>query len=438
MPLHSSLRQRDADFAKLLKTRQPGRPLPQPFYVDPDVFAVDYQRIWGRYWLYAGHSCTIPNPGDFFTYRVGDDSVIFARGPDGTIRAFHNTCRHRGSRVCTAESGTTRSFVCPYHAWTYGLDGQLRMETAREFGVPRAELGLHPVRFVEAAGLLFFTLSDDPPSFDDALVTIRRKLAPHGMERAKLAHTIDYTIKANWKLVFENNRECYHCQPAHPEYTIATYDVWRDLAATTGTRKAELEGKMMAANDRFTALGLDAGDLTSTMTGAYWRCHRTPLMEGFVTQSLDGKPVSTLMGDFKEHDVGTLRITVFPNFWQHASGDHAVATRLTPIDATTTQARVMWFVDKDAVEGRDYTLDRLLPLWQLTSEQDWSICEHNQAGVRSSRYTPGPLSKTREQNVGHFIEWYLREAARRPRLNGAQPKLKARRRSPAGAKRRKR
>jgi Rieske 2Fe-2S family protein len=239
------------------------------------------------------------------------------------------------------------------------------------------------------------------------------------MERARLAYTADYTIRANWKIVFENNRECYHCPTAHPEYTIATYDVWRDVAATTGARKAELEAKIAAANARFAAMGLDTGDMASTVTGAHWRCHRTPLMEGFVTQSLDGKPISArLMGGFTEHDVGTLRITVFPNFWQHASGDHAVATRLTPIDPLTTQARVMWFVDKDAVEGRDYTLERLLPLWKLTSEQDWSICEHNQAGILSSRYAPGPLSTTREQNVVHFIEWYLREAAVKPRANG--------------------
>jgi Rieske 2Fe-2S family protein len=423
----AAIRRRDAAFARLLKSYRPGRPLPQQCYGDPDVFAIDMERIFRRYWLYAGHACTIPEPGDFFTYEIGRDSLVFVRDRDGAVRAWHNTCRHRGARFCNAQTGRARHFACPYHGWSYGLDGKLLFDPKPEFGVKRADYGLHPVRLVEAAGLLFFTLADDPPSFDDAVATIRRKLAPHGMDRARLAHAKEYTVKANWKLVFENNRECYHCPVAHPEYTIATYDVMRDTSALTGARAAELAAISTAANARFAALGLDTGDAASTMTGTFWRCHRTPLMEGFVTQSLDGRPISTPMGDFKEHDVGTLRITVFPNFWQHASGDHAVATRLTPIDAETTIARVMWFVDKDAAEGRDYTLDRLLPLWQLTSEQDWTICQANHAGVMSSRYVPGPLSPKREPNVQHFIDWYRREALREPGSKPAKPAKKRKR-----------
>ena len=424
----AATRRRDDAFARLLKSYRPGRPLPQAIYGDPDVFAIDMERIFRRFWLYAGHACTIPEPGDFFTYALGRDSLVFVRDRDGAIRAWHNTCRHRGARFCNAETGKARHFACPYHGWSYGLDGKLLFDPKGEFGVKREDYGLHPVATVEAAGLIFFTLSNDPPPFDDAVATIRRKLGPHGMDRARLAHTKEYTVKANWKLVFENNRECYHCPVAHPEYTIATYDVMRDTAALTGARAAELAEISRATNARFAALGLDTGDAASTMTGSFWRCHRTPLMEGFVTQSLDGMPISTPMGDIKQHDVGTLRITVFPNFWQHASGDHAVATRLTPIDAETTVARVMWFVDKDAVEGRDYTLERLLPLWQLTSEQDWTICQANQAGVMSSRYVPGPLSPKREPNVQHFIDWYRREVSRKPVSKPAKPAAKKKKR----------
>jgi Rieske 2Fe-2S family protein len=116
------------------------------------------------------------------------------------------------------------------------------------------------------------------------------------------------------------------------------------------------------------------------------------------------------MGTFRERgewSEGTLRCTVFPNFWQHASDDHAVATRITPLDATTSQVDVSWFVHKDAVEGRDYDLARLMPFWQRTSEQDWEICEANQAGILSPRYEPGPYSLIRETNVQHFVDWYL-------------------------------
>ena len=388
-----------------------GGPLLREFYTSPDIFQEDMRRIWGRYWLYAGHTCQIPRTGDWLTYNIGSDSVIVVRGEKGEIRAFHNTCRHRGSRVCPAETGNSRRLVCPYHSWTYGLDGQLMMDTKGDFGIDRSELSLHPVKVRAVAGLIFISLSDNPVDFEDGFATIQRKLSPHGLERAKLAHQIDYVVKANWKLVVENNRECYHCPANHREYNAATYDVHRDNGNSDPKLKEEMERIVADANARFRSLGLDEGDAQSTMTGAHWRCHRAPLMKGFTTQSLDGRPVAPLMGDFKERDAGTLRMTIFPNFWQHANDDYACASRLTAISPTETHVRVLWFVDREATEGRDYTLDRLLAVWKATSEQDWNICRWNQQGVSSSRYVPGRYSLSREQNVAHFVDWYLKEVA---------------------------
>jgi glycine betaine monooxygenase A len=405
---------RSEDVAALIRAYRKGGPLEREFYLSPAVFALDMARVFGRWWLFAGHSCSIPEPGDWFTWSIGLDSVIVIRGEDGEIRAFHNTCRHRGSRICTSETGRGPRLICPYHHWSYGLDGGCLVDTKDEFGADPAVLGLHPVRLENAAGLLFISLADAPPDFTAARDEIARRLKPHGLERAKIAHSIDYEVEANWKLIFENNRECYHCPGAHKEYTVATYDVARDMAAAKHdrVRQAALETIVEEANARFAAMGLDTGNVLSTMTGSFFRAHRTPLMKGFVTQSLDGKPVAPVMGELPEHDVGTLRTTVFPNFWQHASGDHAVATRITPTGPTHCRIRVTWLVDKEAVEGRDYTLDRLLPLWKLTSEQDWEICTWNQQGVSSSRYRPGRYSLTREYNVAHFVEWYLGEISR--------------------------
>ncbi len=392
--------------AALCAAYRHGGPLARPFYTAPDVFNADLDRIWHRHWLYAGHACAIPNPGDWVTWTIGNDSLICVRGKGGEVRAFHNVCRHRGARVCRAEEGHGRAFVCPYHAWTYDLDGSLKTATEREFGVPRVQLGLHPVPLKNVAGLLFVALGDDPVGFGEAAAEIGAKMAHQGLEDAKLAKRVRYTVKANWKLVFENNRECYHCNTAHPEYVQGTYDAMRlhpeNLPA--------VEQAEAAANGRFARMGLGEATASSDMTGAYWRAARTPLMPGWQTQSLDGSPVAPLMGTFRarnEWSRGTLRTTVFPNFWQHASDDHAVATRLTPVDATTTQVDVSWVVHKDAVEGRDYDLATLMPFWQRTSEQDWDICEANQAGILSPRYQPGPYSKLREINVQHFIDWYL-------------------------------
>ena len=383
-----------------------GGPLSRAFYTSAEVFNADLDRIWRRHWLYAGHACQIAKAGDWMTWNVGSDNIVVTRGNDGDVRAFHNTCRHRGARVCNGEHGNSRMLVCPYHAWTYELDGRLRTPTEREFGIHQSTLGLHPVALVELGGLLFVALGPDPVAFDEGAAEIAAQMQHQGFGDAKVAHTERYTVAANWKLVFENNRECYHCDNAHPEYVKGVYDTARFHEANL----PEVDRQTALANDRFEALGLGRAAAASDMTGKYWRVTRAPLMAGWKTQSLDGSPVAPLMGIFRARDTwsdGTLRATVFPNFWQHASDDHAVATRLTPLTPSTTQVDVTWFVHKDAVEGRDYTLEKLLPFWQRTSEQDWVICAANQAGVSSPAYTPGPYSKTRESNVQQFIDWYL-------------------------------
>ncbi len=359
-----------------------------------------------RHWLYAGHACELANPGDWKTWSLGFDQILLVRGRDRQIRAFHNVCRHRGARICSAVSGTSNLLVCPYHNWTYDLEGSLRTMTEAEFGISRSDLGLKAIALHDLGGLLFVALAPQPVDFAPAAAEIAQQMLHQGFADAKLAKTIRYTVQANWKLIFENNRECYHCANAHPEYVAGTYDVARFDSA----RHAEIDAEEQRALQRFTALGIGSATASSAMSGAFWRVTRAPLLSGWKTQSLDGAPIAPLMGQMRSQSVwsdGTLRCTVFPNFWQHASDDHAVATRLTPIDATTTQVDVSWFVHKEAIEDRDYTLAALLPFWQRTSEQDWAICEANQAGVASPAYTPGPYSTTRESNVQQFIDWYL-------------------------------
>ena len=143
----------------------------------------------------------------------------------------------------------------------------------------------------------------------------------------------------------------------------------------------------------------------------WYSASRTPLVEGFVTETLDGLQVAPLMGDYRDPDVGTVRLRTMPNMWLHGSCDHAVSTRLLPAGLNSTKARVTWLVDKDATEGHDYQLEDLLPFWQMTSEQDWELCEWAQKGVSSSRYTPGPFSIAKEYNVDAFVRWYLKELA---------------------------
>jgi glycine betaine catabolism A len=144
----------------------------------------------------------------------------------------------------------------------------------------------------------------------------------------------------------------------------------------------------------------------------WWSINRTPLVPGWVSESIDGRPVGPLMGSYRTREVGTLRMRTMPNFWNHSSGDHSVSTRLSPAGPQKTLVQVQWLVAEDAVEGKDYALDALLPFWELTSEQDWDLCEKNQAGVSSSAFTPGPYSTKREYNVIRYTEWYLQEIAK--------------------------
>ncbi|KAB2846057.1 MAG: aromatic ring-hydroxylating dioxygenase subunit alpha, partial [Hyphomicrobiaceae bacterium] len=373
----------------LLHRQMACRPLTSEFYTSADVFAADLEFIHYRRWQFVAHACAVPTPGDYLTWTIGSHSIIVVRGQDGAVRAFHNVCRHRGSRICAEESGKVRRLVCPYHRWTYDLDGRLITAVEREFGVPREELGLKPVALRDVAGLLFISLAAAPPDFEPAARLLAPQLVRHGFAHAKVAHRIDYLVKANWKLVFENNRECYHCAAHHPEYVAATYDVQRDEAVVDPRRATEVDAVIDEAAKRFEAIGLGPAGLSSDMSGSYFRCNRTPLMAGFATESLDGKPVAPLMGDLPGFDTGTLRTTVFPNFWQHANADHAVAARLTPLAPDLTHVAGSWIVHKDAVEGRDYSLDRLLPVWDRTNRQDWALCEAQQQGASSPAYEPG-------------------------------------------------
>jgi Rieske 2Fe-2S family protein len=399
----------------LLDACQPGWSLPSAFYRDEAIYRLDIERIWRRGWLFAGHSCEIPHPGNYFTVEIDTDSIIILRGDDGTVRGLHNVCRHRGSRLCEAGSGRVNKIVCPYHQWVYGHDGRLLAARGMQEDLNRAELGLIPVETHELEGMIYFRLAPDPSDFEEARDALSSILKPQGFGRAKVAKAIDYEIPANWKLVWENNRECYHCNVGHPQYIKANFDHYN--ADDTSPRiQARIEAAVAHSEERWASCGLAVTHRQTGMTlfpdadsGVWYSANRTPLVEGYLSESMDGRQVAPLMGDYTDPDVGTLRMRTMPNFWNHSSCDHGVTTRLLPAGPRLTKARVLWLVDQDAVEGRDYSLDDLLPFWQLTSEQDWEICGNQQRGVESSAYRPGPYSRYKEYNVDRFVRWYLKK-----------------------------
>jgi Rieske 2Fe-2S family protein len=401
---------------RLVAEHRPGYALQREFQMDPGIYQLELERIWRQSWLFAGHSCEARNPGDYFLFDIDTDSIIVVRGEEGRLHAMHNTCRHRGTRICQQEVGHVKRLVCPYHQWTYGLDGSLLAcgGLDREEGVDKSELPLHSVAVQEVAGLVFVNLGKNPTAFEPARAEIAPMLEIQGLERAKVAAVRTYEVKANWKLVWENNRECWHCNVAHPEYIKANFDAAR--IDDPAIRQVIAE-RSQAVSGRLRDLGIEidyreAGLTPFPTPERWWSINRTPLVEGFVTESLDGEPVAPLMGGYPDYAVGTLRVRSMPNMWHHSSSDHSMSTRLAPAGPGVTRVQVQWLVDENAVEGSDYEVASILPFWERTSEQDWKLCEHNHAGVMSSAFTPGPYSKKREYNVIAFTEWYLREVCR--------------------------
>lgn len=385
--------------ADLIARRQPGWSLEQPFYTDPAVFALDLERVFRRNWLFVGHTNRIPRPGDYFTHQFDNDSLLFIRGDDGQVRGLFNMCRHRGSLVCLEPCGNSRKLVCPYHQWVYEKDGTLLTARSMPDDFDRAEFGLFPVEVRVVEGLIFMCLDGEPPDFEPIERGIRAHLAPYELERARICHTRTYTVRANWKLMEENFRECYHCPVGHPEYCY--------VVMPSGLSREEVAAFRTSQRERWAREGLSLWNVDFAPDSSF-HCARYPMRPGFVSESLDGRPVAPLLGRLKDPDAGILAVVMFPNFWFEASSDYVCSMRRTPISPTLCEVEASWLVHEDAVEGRDYEVDRVTAFWRTTGEQDWTLCENNQAGVNSSRYRPGPYALI-EGGPETFVLWYLRQ-----------------------------
>lgn len=385
-----------------LKGRRDGFSLEQPFYIDQDYFKLDMEMIWYRDWLFMGHDCEIPRAGNYFTVQIGDYPVVIVRGRDGQIRAFHNTCRHRGHRVCTQDRGAAAKLVCPYHQWTYELDGSLLF--ARQMGedFDKAQFGLKPVHCQSVGGYIFICLANEAPDFAPVRATIEPYMAPHRLLEAKVAHRNTIIEKGNWKLVWENNRECYHCAGNHPELCRT----FPEAPTVTGVEGAMDDPVILEHWSRCQAAGLPS-QFAMDPAGQF-RVARMPLIEGVESYTMSGQNAvkRRLSDDVTIDRIGTMLLFHYPTTWNHMLGDHAISFRVLPISAEETAVTTTWLVHKDAVEGVDYNLDELTHVWNMTNDQDRSIVEENAFGIRSPAYEPGPYSVEHEGGVMQFVEWY--------------------------------
>jgi len=393
----------ERDRLAALVARQPaGAALLREFYNDPLIFARDITRIHLRHWLCVGHESRIPKPGDWFLFDLAGESLIIVRGRDGEVRALVNVCRHRGSHVCYEREGSSRVFVCPYHAWTYDLDGRLRSARHMGAGFDTSQHSLERVHARVLEGVIFVCFAPDPPRLDDVERTLRASLGRHGWAKAKVAHRAVYTAEANWKLVSENYQECYHCRPAHPEF--ARFHATEEPEEKVQELRAE-------ARRRWSAMGIEIPTVTSWPGGSApdqegVSCFHDATYPGAVTGSDDGAPVAPLMGDFAEYDGGFSYVEVGPSSFFLAYADYGVMYLFIPREVQKTDMEVVWLVREGAREGVDYDLARLTWMWDVTSVADKRIIDHNQKGVNSRYYRPGPYAPM-EAQARSLSEWYV-------------------------------
>ncbi|GLU24976.1 aromatic ring-hydroxylating dioxygenase subunit alpha [Brucella sp. NBRC 12950] len=402
----------------LLTGRDPNFSLEQKFYTDPDFYKLDLENIFYRDWLFVGHDCELPKTGSYMTVQVGAYPVVIVRDAQGGIRAFHNSCRHRGSRICSAEKGTAAKLVCPYHQWTYELDGRLLF--ARQVGpdFKPAEYGLKQVHCENVAGYIYVCLADEAPDFNGFRNLVEPYLAPHNIKDAKVAFESSIIEKGNWKLVWENNRECYHCAANHPEL-CRTYP---EAPSATGVQGVMEDPEINQLWKNCASIGLPA-EFNMSEDGRY-RITRIPLLRDAVSYTMSGKPaVKKPLSDqvAGNTNIGAMLLFNYPSTWNHLMVDHAISFRVLPISAEETMVTTKWLVHKDAVEGVDYDLDELTHVWIQTNDQDRQIVEENAVGIRSPAYQPGPYSVEHEGGVMQFLEWYTNTIT--PRLKGETAKL---------------
>lgn len=385
----------------LIRKRRAGYTLPQGLYTDSNSFEFDMAAIYGQSWLMVGMECELPKTGSYLSMMVGKWPVIITRDKSGDIRAFHNSCRHRGSMICDIGRGTSPKLVCPYHRWTYELDGTLFAASRMPSDFVKSDHALKPVALRNVGGALFICLSDSPPPFDDFGEKLAIYSAPHNFKNAKLAAEAVLVENANWKLVMENARECYHCPTGH----LA-------LAKTFPVEMSRHFDSGEDARNKLFGETMDALGLPHTpVEGHWWQVARFALNEGCVSISNDGKHLSKkLMCEANGGDIGSMRFALDPHCFVHCTADGVFMFSAVPVGPEETHVYSKWYVHKDAVEGVDYDVATLMDLWTKTNLEDKQLAENNQVGVNSIGYTPGPYSQEAEMLALRFTDWYCDKA----------------------------
>jgi phenylpropionate dioxygenase-like ring-hydroxylating dioxygenase large terminal subunit len=380
-----------SSFRKTAETFTPGaKTLPQQYFISADVFAEEQERIFSRHWVLLGHQSCIVHAGDYFIAEVAGENLIVVRDKRGEIRGFYNVCRHRGSRLIENRNGQLSTAIqCPYHAWMYALDGRLlgapHMDDVPDFN--KGDYSLHPVNIALWEGFIFVNLAEQKEtprqseaatrrggymSLEEWFAPLNKKFSHWNMSILRSAKRIDYDVRANWKLMFENYSECYHCPGVHPQLQkVSPYDsAENDLA----------EGAFL---------------------GGFMKINQGKSL------TMSGNPCATFVGKM-ENLQQVFYYSIFPNMLLSLHPEYLMVHQLWPQSPERTLILCDWFFHPEAFEGEDFNPDDAIEFWDMVNTQDWHVCELSQQGIASRAYEPGPYS-SRESIPAAWDKYYLRQ-----------------------------
>jgi Rieske 2Fe-2S family protein len=374
LPPASGARRNDAMTSR---TSHGQRTLPRECFVSHEIFAAERERVFLKSWLLVGHVSQLDAPGSYFLFGLDAESVIVLRDGTNEVRAFHNHCRHRGSRLCREASGTFGATIqCPYHAWTYALDGTLRNVPAMAdvAGFDTKDWPLHPVALAIWQGFVFVNLAKQPVAFADALPGLAGKFPHRRADELRSVHTKTYDVGANWKLLFHNFSECYHCPTVHP--------LLNKLTPFRNSENDLDEGPVLGG-----PMSMTNPEGSMTIGGA--RC---------------AAPFDTLSA---EERARVYYYTVFPSAFVSFHPDYVLVHRARALAIDRTRIVCDWYFHPDAIAKPGFDASPAIEFWDLTNRQDWELCENTQRGVASNAWEPGPYSEL-ESQLAAFDRHYLR------------------------------
>ncbi len=372
----------------LIETDNPPKTLPGRYYTDPAIFADELERFFCRMWVCVGREEQVANAGDFLVREIADESIVVTRNEAGKLNAFFNVCRHRGTRICAEAEGKFAGRIqCPYHGWTYGLNGKLLGAPHMNQDFRRAEYPLHSVLCDVWDGHVFINLDSNAVPLAEQLDVLPTRFANWRMQELRRYKHVSYEVKANWKLILLNYNECLHCPVLHPLLNKMT----SYLSGDNETPHQNFIGGSMSFKD------------------------------GVETMSVDGKRRRDFLPGLSPEQKCEVRYyAVYPNLLLSLHPDYMMTHTLWPRAVDRTEIVCEWHFHPAEMAKSGFVGDDAVEFWDVTNREDWRISELSQAGIKSRAYSPGPYST--QESLPHAFDQMILQRERQAGIMPRRPR----------------